>query len=192
MSQEEFLDTIVQILNQLNIAYMLTGSVASSFYGEPRSTHDIDFVAVILPQDVKRLVKSFDPNRYYISEETIQEAIAQGSPFNLIDSHTGLKADFWTLKSDSYHRTCFDRRRKCKIFGIDTYIATPEDLILTKLEWCKLSGGSEMQFKDALGIYEVQRKNLDLEYIYKWSEYLGVKHLVDELVEKSALSRKDE
>jgi hypothetical protein len=187
MSQEEFLDTIIQILNQLNIAYMLTGSVASSFYGEPRSTHDIDFVAVILPHDAKKLAKSFDPNRYYISEENIQEAIAQKTPFNLIDSHTGLKADFWPLKSDSFHQTCFDRRKKCKIFGIDTYIATPEDLILTKLEWCKLSGGSEMQFKDALGIYEVQRKDLDLEYICKWSGHLGVKDLVDKLIEKSTL-----
>ena len=187
MSQEEFFATVVQVLNQLNISYMLTGSVASSFYGLPRSTHDIDFVAVILPHDAKKLAKSFDPNRYYISEETIQEAIAQGSPFNLIDSHTGLKADFWPPKSDPYHQTCFNRRKKQKIFENDTYIATPEDLILTKLEWYKLSGGSEMQFKDALGIYEVQKKDLDLEYIYKWSEHLGVKHLVDKLVEKSAL-----
>jgi hypothetical protein len=166
---------------------MLTGSVASSFYGLPRSTHDIDFVAVIVPPDAKRLAKSFDKTRYYLSEESIQKAIAHGDPFNLIDSYTGLKADFWPLKSDSYHQTCFNRRKKCRIFGIDTYIASPEDVILTKLEWYKLSGGSEMQFKDALGIYEVQRKNLDLEYIYKWSEYLGVKDLVDKLVEKSAL-----
>jgi hypothetical protein len=187
MSQEEFLDTVVQVLNQLNILYMLTGSVASSFYGEPRSTHDIDFVVIVVPADAKKLAKTFDRTRYYLSEESIGEAIAHGNPFNLIDSYTGLKADFWPLKPDSFHRTCFERRKKCRIFGIDAYIATPEDLILTKLEWCKLSGGSEMQFKDALGIYEVQRKNLDLEYIYKWSEYLGVKDLVDKLVEKSAL-----
>jgi hypothetical protein len=187
MSQEEFFATVVQILNQLNISYMLTGSVASSFYGEPRSTHDIDFVVVIVPPDAKRLAKSFDKTRYYLSEESIQEAITYGNPFNLIDSYTGLKADFWPLKSDSYHQTCFDRRKKCRIFGIDTYIATPEDLILTKLEWCKLSGGSEMQFKDVLGIFEVQRKNLELEYIYKWSEHLGIKNLVDKLIEESAL-----
>ena len=187
MSQEEFFATVVQILNQLNISYMLTGSVASSFYGEPRSTHGVDFVVVILPPDVERLAKSFDPTRYYLSEEAIQEAIAHGNPFNLIDSHTGLKADFWPLKSDSYHRTCYNRRRKHRIFGNETYMATPEDVILTKLEWCRLSGGSEVQFKDALGVYEVQGKNLDLEYIYKWSEHLGVKDLVDKLNEESAL-----
>lgn len=187
MSQEEFFATVVQILNRLNISYMLTGSVASSFYGEPRSTHDIDFVVAIVSSDAKRLTKSFEQTRYYLSEEAIQEAIAHGNPFNMIDSHTGLKADFWPLKSDSYHLMCFSRRKKHRIFGNDTYIATPEDMILTKLEWCKLSGGSEVQFKDVLGIYEVQRKSLDFEYIYKWSEYLGVKELVDRLSEESAL-----
>jgi hypothetical protein len=187
MSQEEFFATVVQVLNQLNISYMLTGSVASSFYGEPRSTHDIDFVIVIAPPDAKKLAKSFEKARYYLSEETIQEAMAHGSPFNLIDSYTGLKADFWPLKPDSYHQTCFNRRKKHRIFGNDTYIASPEDLILTKLEWCKLSGESQVQFKDALGIYEVQRKNLDLEYIFKWSEHLGVKNLVDKLIEESTL-----
>lgn len=187
MSQEEFFTTVVQILNRLNIAYMLTGSVASSFYGEPRSTHDIDFVVVFTSSDAKRLTGSFDQSRYYLSEEAIGEAITHGDPFNLIDSLTGLKADFWPLKSDSYHQTCFNRRKKHRIFGNDTFVATPEDLILTKLEWYKLSGGSEVQFRDALGIYEVQKERLDSEYIDKWSGHLGIKDLVDRLIEESAL-----
>ena len=67
--------------------------------------------------------------------------------------------------------------------GHDTFVATPEDVILTKLEWCKLSGGSDKQFNDALGVYEVQVDNLDMEYIYKWSEYLGIRYLLDKLIE---------
>ena len=119
MSQEEFFATVVQVLNELNISYMLVGSVASSFYGEPRSTHDIDFVMAILPPDVERLAESFEKPRYYLSEEAIREAVARGNPFNLIDSHTGSKADFWPLKSDPYHQTCFNRRKKQKIFEND-------------------------------------------------------------------------
>ncbi|GFP18913.1 hypothetical protein HKBW3S03_00418, partial [Candidatus Hakubella thermalkaliphila] len=84
-------------------------------------------------------------------------------------------------------QTCFSRRRKYTIFGHDTYIATPEDVILTKLEWYKLSGGSEMQFRDALGVYEVQAENLDMEYIYEWAEHLEIRSLVDKLIEESAL-----
>jgi hypothetical protein len=187
MSQEEFFTEVVQVLNRLNVPYMLTGSVASSFYGEPRSTHDIDFVVIIVPTDTERLLESFDKNRYYISEENIREALTHGSSFNLIDSNTGLKADFWPLKYDAYHQTCFERRIKHTIFGNEASIATPEDLILTKLEWCKLSGGNQIQYKDALGIYEMQKRNLDLEYIHKWSEHLHVKDLWDKLIRESTL-----
>jgi hypothetical protein len=187
MSQEEFFATVVQTLNRLNISYMLTGSVASSFYGEPRSTHDVHFVVVVLPSDAKEFAESFDQTRYYLPEEAVQEAITHGTPFNLIDSHTGLKADFWPLKSDPYHQTCFDRRKKQSIFGNETFVATPEDLILTKLEWCKLAGESQVQFRDALGIYEVQKEKLDSEYIRKWSAHLGIKDLLDRLIEESSL-----
>lgn len=187
MSQEEFFTTTIHVLEQLNIPYMLTGSVASSFYGEPRSTHDFDFVIAILPTNVERLLHSFDEARFYLSEENIRETLIHGTPFNLIDSHTGLKADFWPIKSDSYHQTCFDRRRKQTIFGNEIYIASPEDVVLTKLEWYKLSGGSQIQFKDALGVYAVQKDNLDLEYVYKWSEFLGIKDLVDKLIEEASL-----
>jgi len=181
MSQEEFFATVIQILNHLKIPYMLTGSHASNFYGEPRSTHDIDFVVVVTPADATRLAQSFESSRYYLDAETIREAIAHGDMFNLIDSYTGLKADFWILKPDIYNQTCFSRRRIQTILGHDTFVATPEDVILTKLEWCKLSGGSEKQFNDVLGVYEVQVDNLDMEYIYKWSEYLEIQDLLDEL-----------
>lgn len=59
MSQEEFFATVIQILNHLKIPYMLTGSHASNFYGEPRSTHDIDFVVVITPADATALLNLF-------------------------------------------------------------------------------------------------------------------------------------
>jgi len=107
--------------------------------------------------------------------------------FNLVDSHTGLKADFWLLKADAYHQTCFRRRGKHTILGQDTFIAKSEDVILTKLEWYKLSGGSDPQFKDALGVYEVQLNNLGIEYLYKWAEYLDIKDLIDKLIEESSL-----
>lgn len=187
MSQQEFFATVIQILNDLNIPYMLTGSNASSFYGEPRSTHDIDFVVAIALADATRLAQSFDRTRYYLDEEAVREAIRRRDMFNLIDSYTGLKADFWFLRADAYHQICFNRRRKYTIFGHDTYIATPEDVILTKLEWYKLSGGSEMQFRDALGVYEVQADNLDMEYIYEWAEHLEIRSLLDKVIEESAL-----
>lgn len=187
MSQEELFKTIVEILNNLNIPYMLTGSNASNFYGEPRSTHDIDFVVVMIFDDLQKLEKSFDKQRYYLEEEDIKSAITDKSTFNLIDSYTGLKIDFWILKDDIYHKTCFNRRVKQNILGITTYIATAEDVILTKLNWCKLCGESERQFKDAMGVYEIQKENLDMDYIYKWVEYLAIKDLFERIIKEAEI-----
>ena len=46
-----------------------------------------------------------------------------------------------------------------------------------KLRWAKQSGGSEKQFTDALRVYEVQFKNLDLAYMDSWADTLMVPSL---------------
>ncbi|MFQ6043679.1 MAG: hypothetical protein ACE5PV_22730 [Candidatus Poribacteria bacterium] len=75
--------------------------------------------------------------------------------------------------------------------GHDTFVATLEDVILTKLGWCRLSGGSERQFNDALGVYEMQIDDLDMEYIYRWSEYLEIQDLLDKLIGEAEYDNKD-
>lgn len=185
MSQEEFFKTVIQILNNINIPYMLTGSMASNFYSIPRTTHDIDFVVIFSFGDIEKLLQNFNQKRYYLDEEMIKEAIINKDTFNLIDSHTGLKIDFWILKDDEYHQTCFKRRIKHNILGLETYISTAEDVILSKLQWCKLSGGSELQFKDAVGVYEIQKKNLDMDYIKNWAGKISVQELLEKLIEVS-------
>ncbi len=45
MGPYELLGNIVLILERLKIPYLVTGSMASMAYGEPRLTNDIDIVA---------------------------------------------------------------------------------------------------------------------------------------------------
>ncbi len=73
MSQVELLELVMQILGQLGIESMLVGSHASSFYGEARSTHDIDMVIDLDPDKIDSLVSSFDPQRYYLSQQALRE-----------------------------------------------------------------------------------------------------------------------
>ena len=47
MSQQELLRRVIQVLDSAGIEYMVTGSIASSLQGEPRSTHDINIVVAI-------------------------------------------------------------------------------------------------------------------------------------------------
>ena len=179
MSQPELLRAVVEVLDKAGIPYMVTGSIASSLQGEPRSTHDIDLVVALPPEQSEVLARAFPPPDYYLSSSSIQEAIRQGTMFNLLDIRGGDKVDFWILTNDDFDRMRFSRRRPHLVESIKTNIdvSSPEDTILAKLRWAQLSGGSEKQFHDALRVYEVQHSALDRAYLNEWVRRLGVETL---------------
>ncbi len=174
MSQQELLKKVVKALEDAGIDYMVTGSIASSLYGEPRSTHDIDVVIVIEKSNAKQLIKAFPLPNYYLTEESIFEAIESKTMFNLLDAEHGDKVDFWILKEEPFDRSRFLRRCVEEIEGLKIEVSSAEDTILAKLNWAKLSGGSEKQFKDALRVYEVQYQKLNLGYLDSWVKKLNL------------------
>ena len=82
----------------------------------------------------------------------------------------------------------FIRKYMEKVFGFNLQISSPEDTILAKLQWAKLSHGSEKQITDALRVYEVQYKCLDIGYMNKWSQLLGLESLFQELKDRADTS----
>src|SRR3972149_334422 len=140
MSQQELLKKVIQILEQAGIQYMITGSVASSLQGEPRSTHDIDMVIAIQESKVNELVKAFPPSDFYLDESSIFDAINKQSMFNLIDLNSGDKIDFWILTEDPFDQSRFSRRYGEDFMGLKIKVSSQEDTILVKLKWAKLSG----------------------------------------------------
>ena len=181
MSQQELLIRVVRALDDAGIGYMVTGSLVSSLQGEPRATHDIDFVISIDDEAAGRLAAAFPPPRYHLDAESIREAIRNGDMFNLIDVESGDKADFWLLTDDAFDRERFSRRQYDEISGARIAVSSPEDTILMKLKWAVLSGGSEKQYADALRVYEVQSGSLDMEYLGNWAQRLGLSELLGKL-----------
>lgn len=178
MSQSELLKKVVEALDGAGIEYLVTGSVASSLQGEPRSTHDIDLVVAIRREAVTQLLAAFPPPGYYLDEESIREAIDTRGMFNLIDVNSGDKVDFWMLTSEPFDRSRFARKYLEDVMGMRIAVSSPEDTILAKLRWAKLSGGSEKQFTDALRVYEVQFGGLDIDYLESWAKELGIEGLL--------------
>ena len=164
---------------------MLTGSLASSLHGEPRSTHDIDVVVQLREQDIPQLLAEFSGERFYVSETAVREALAHQTMFNVLDIQQGDKIDFWMLSSDPYNQRAFLRRYVEIIEELQIPVSTPEDTILSKLRWSELSGGSEKQFTDALRVYEVQYGKLDLDYLNEWSGKLGVSDLMQKIQDQA-------
>ena len=112
--------------------------------------------------------------KYYLSEESIEDAIKHESMFNLLDTTEGDKIDFWILTEKPFDKSRFERKQEENVFGVKMKISAAEDTILAKLLWSKLSGGSEKQFTDALRVYEIQYLNLDLNYLEDWVNRLEI------------------
>ncbi len=186
MSQLELLSKVLRALDEAGCPSMLTGSFASSMQGEPRLSHDIDLVVEFAPQAVSAFTKNFPPPQYHLEEQTIHQAIAAGTMFSLLSVSEGDKVDFWMLTDDPFDISRFGRRQSEDALGIKLFISAPEDTILVKLRWAKISGGSEKQFRDALRVYEVQFGGLDLEYMKKWVHTLGLDDLWARLLREAA------
>ena len=181
MSQSELLKKTVAALEAAHTPYMLTGSFASSLQGEPRLSHDIDLVVAITPAAVPSLVAVFPPPDYYLDAAAIAEAIARKGQFNLLDVAGGDKVDFWLLTDDPFDQSRFARRYVEEFEGQRLHVSRPEDTILMKLRWAKMSGGSEKQMGDARSIYELQGESLDLSYIERWVKALDIGELWERL-----------
>lgn len=181
MLQQKLLKYLLSVLNDSGIDYMMTGSIVSSLQGEPRATHDIDLVVQIPLSAILPLKQAFSSPDYYLSETSVREAIQHKSMFNVLDIKGGDKIDFWILTNEPFDVSRFERKYEIDVFGFKIKISRPEDTILAKLRWAKLSGGSEKQFTDALRVYEVQYGVLNFDYLQDWVTKLEVQELWQEL-----------
>ncbi len=182
MTQLDILLKVCETLNKLGIEYMLIGAYAVSFYGRPRTTHDIDLNIVISPENIKKVYDEFQ-NSFYISQEDIEEAIRYHTMFNIIHNETMDKVDFWIIKDNEFDRQRLVRKRKEKIKDVTVFICSPEDVVLSKLNWYKKSN-IQKHYEDVLGIFEVQIGKLDLDYLRKWAKRLSLLDILEEIIKK--------
>jgi hypothetical protein len=182
MSQQDLLRRVIRALEESGSAYMLTGSFASSMQGEPRLSHDIDLVVDPTPRVIPSLIRMFPSPAYSLDEQNAREAIRARTLFSLLHVAEGDKIDFWLLTDDPFDSARFSRRRGEDTLGMKLFVSSPEDTILAKLRWAKLSGGSEKQLHDALRVYEVQFALLDMQYLKKWVGSLGLEEYWDRLL----------
>jgi hypothetical protein len=167
MTPGDLFRRISTLLEHAGIPYMLTGSFASSIYGMHRGSADVDFIIDADQAGVRRLLDQLAANDFYSELNQALEACRSNSMFNVIDNITGLKIDFIFLKSREFSHEEFGRRKKAIVWEAPLYIASAEDIVVSKLEWAKL-GESSRQIEDAAGILKLRREELDFPYVEKW------------------------
>lgn len=175
---------VVETLESLGVPYLVGGSVASSIHGISRSTRDVDLVAALKPEDGAPLVDRLG-SAFYADLPSIIEEITARRSFNVIHLETMVKIDLFVAKETPFTASQFERRTEQAIGDqkpLKLSVASPEDTILSKLDWYRLGGEiSDRQWNDILGVLKVQGDRLDFDYLRQWAGELGVADLLEKV-----------
>jgi len=177
MPEPDLFLLFVRPLNSANIRYIIGGSVAAIFYGEPRLTHDVDVVVVLNTTDIQNLIDVFpEPDFYVPPREVIVEEVARGTrgQFNIIHSATGYKADFYPAGSgDELNVWGFRNKREIQFEGEPLSLAPPEYVIVRKLQFFR-EGGSERHVRDIRAMIAISGEQMDNARLHEWIQLLGL------------------
>ncbi len=184
MEQSELIKLIIQVMESLKIPYMITGSHASAYYGEPRFTRDIDIVAELKEEQIDDFIKFFPPDDFYCDEDMIKKAIKRHGQFNIIHPASGLKIDIILPKATPFSKTEISRRKRGMLFyDQEANFASPEDVIIKKMDFYK-EGGSEKHLRDITGILKISGDIVDIDYITRWADKLGLREIWDAVLKR--------
>ncbi len=176
MPEPELCLLFLRPLNRIGIRYIVSGSVATILYGEPRLTHDVDLVAFLRHEDVRRLREVFASPEFYLPPSEIihvEIARAQRGHFNVIHADTGFKADFYAAGHDELHAWAFSHARLMEYHGEPVPVAPPEYVIVRKLEYFR-EGGSEKHLRDICSMLSISRAQIDHGALLDWIARQGV------------------
>lgn len=182
------LGPVLAALEELEVRYRVGGSLASSVHGVARATMDVDLAAEFESRHVQPFVLLLSDS-YYSSEEAIKASIGARSSFNVIHFETMLKTDIFPIGDDAFERSTLERAQRELIVEtpstLESWITTAEDVVLVKLRWYRDGGGvSNSQWRDALGVLQVQAGDLDHGYMSRWADALGLSALLERALEE--------
>lgn len=172
MTLTELLADVVRRLEDAHIAYMVTGSVASAYHGEPRATRDLDIVIDPQTETLTLLVEGLLADGMYVDRDAAFIALRERTQFNAIGPDA-TKVDFIVRKDRQFSREEFERRRPADLLGTPAFVASVEDLIIAKLEW-SLPFDSDRQLRDVAAMLRVSGDAVDRGYIARWVQTLGL------------------
>ncbi len=167
----DLLKRITKSLENINIQYMLSGSIALNNYTVPRMTMDIDIVIELHEEKLNDFLFIFGDN-YYVNKDVVKKETKHLGMFNVIDYETGFKVDFILRKNTEYRKFEFQRRMKTNILDFDVWIVSQEDLTISKIEWIQQIQ-SDKQIRDIKNL--LANSEIDKQYIEKWCKKLNLK-----------------
>ena len=172
---------VAEAFDQLQVRYYITGSIASTAYSLPRTTNDVDIVALLRAHHVAGFVDMLESD-YYVDHGSVHEAIERQTSFNMTHQATAINIDVFIPADRPYDREQFARARRYVLPGVgrEVNLASAEDVLLNKLAWYELGNRvSDVQWRDVQSILRVQGEALDIAYVRRWAVDLNLGDLLE-------------
>lgn len=177
LNEFDILKDVSNKLEKLKLPFMLTGSLAMSHYTEPRMTRDLDIVIQIHEHAIKNFCDEFAKD-YYLAKEAITDAVKTLFIFNIIHLQSNVKVDFIVRKNSEFRLTEFERRKKISFGDFETWVASKEDLIISKIELINISD-SDLQKRD---VNNLLKSGYDIDYLLYWLKKLNLLEIYEKLI----------
>ncbi|MBX3412056.1 MAG: nucleotidyltransferase [Pirellulales bacterium] len=172
-------------LDRLGLRYLVTGSVATIAYGEPRFTNDIDIAIELPPERVDEFCAGFSEEDYYVSPAAVAQAAKSRRHFNVIHPAAGYKIDFMVLTDSAFDQSRLGRRTEVAALpDRKVTFASPEDVLIKKMEFYR-EGGSEKHLRDIAGVLRSGKVSIDSAYMAEWTQKLGLTAIWQEVSQRS-------
>lgn len=158
---------LVDVLNGLEIPYMLVGSFASTQYGTVRSTEDADFVLELGDHEVGTVAARLGP-AFRLDPQMGFELFTGTKRYELKVIESLFRIEVFLLSADAHDQERFRRRRHIAMMGRQVAFLSPEDVVVTKLRW-----GRNKDLDDVHDVIAAQGDLLDWTYIERWCAIHG-------------------
>ena len=162
-------------LADVDLHWLVVGSVAAMHFGEPRATIDIDLVVDAPPESAGRIASAFDEDRYYVPPVAVieRELRRSGGAFNIVDTETGLKADCYTPGKDELGRYQFDYAVAGMLGETPVSFAPPAAIIAMKLRYHAMSG-QDKHLRDIRAMLATSPELIDMGFLEHWTAANGL------------------
>ncbi len=175
-------EAVVAVLDALDIAavpYMIVGSLASNFHGIPRSTRDADFVVEMPPGNLSHLGGALPPD-LTLQRQGSFEAVTGTTRYLIELAGSPFVCELFVRSDDAHDRERFSRRQRVHLMKRTAFVATAEDMIVTKLRWAASAHRSK-DIDDIRNMVAVRGSELDWTYVERWAREHGTTALLEQI-----------
>jgi hypothetical protein len=185
MNTDDIVFAVIDYLNEHDVPYMLVGSLATNVYCVPRSTEDGD---VVVQSDIVQIARQISQTHggVHIDPQLSFESVTATKKVVLRTEGHGFEIELFQLSDDEHDQMRFSRRIQVNTMDRPVWIASLEDMIITKLRWSQ-HAGREKDISDARNLIGVQHELVDWPYVESWCDRHGTREVLERLRRESAV-----